>query len=303
MTESNAFLKSILDTLTESVVVIDKKGAILFVNRSWVDFGENNACHIGPEWGDCNYLEECRKAAAMGDEYGLEAAKGITQVIESEKALFYLEYPCHSPDEKRWFMMRVTPFRLDGSDFYVVSHQNITKRKLAEEKALNLSRIDGLTNIPNRRFFDEFLKNEWKRCARLKMPVTLAIIDIDHFKRFNDTYGHNKGDDCLKLVGETLNQYAKRPGDICARYGGEEFAIVQGSTDLKDAKGYFDAIIQAVRDLKIPNIKAPTLPIVTVSIGIATMHPDNTNNEIALIKKADKLLYDAKKEGRNRIAT
>jgi diguanylate cyclase (GGDEF)-like protein/PAS domain S-box-containing protein len=302
MNDSNEFLKLIVDTITESIVVIDKNGTILFVNQSWVRFGQNNSCVIGDKWGDNNYLEECDKAAKMGDDFGYQAAKGIRQVIEFDQELFYFEYPCHSPDEKRWFIMRVTPFILQNSKYFVISHQNITKRKIAEEKTLSLSRIDGLTNISNRRYFDDFLRNEWKRCARLKLPITLAIIDIDHFKSLNDTYGHQIGDDCLKIMGDLLKKYAKRPSDLCARYGGDEFAIVYGNNKLADSKIHFGYLIQDVRKLKIPNINSPTQSTVTVSIGIATMLPDNKNSETELIKAADKLLYHAKMNGRNQVS-
>lgn len=93
--------------------------------------------------------------------------------------------------------MRVTPFQVHNNDYFVISHQNITERKLAEEEVRNLARIDGLTGIPNRRTFDEFLCDEMKRCARLNKPICLAVIDVDHFKLLNDTYGHQSGDGCL----------------------------------------------------------------------------------------------------------
>ncbi|MEQ6916775.1 hypothetical protein [Halomonas aquatica] len=110
MNDSFDFLKSVLDTITEHVVVIDVEGDISFVNKSWISFGENNACLIDGAWRGVNYLEECDKAAAMGDEYGLKAGKGIRSVIKNDEEEYYFEYPCHSPEENRWFMMRVTPF-------------------------------------------------------------------------------------------------------------------------------------------------------------------------------------------------
>jgi diguanylate cyclase (GGDEF)-like protein len=276
-------------------------GNIQFVNSSWVTFGQQNGC-LYSNWEEINYLKVCDESVAMGDEYGLKAADGIRKVINTEQESFYLEYPCHSPNEKRWFMMRVTVFQLKNTSFYVISHQNITERKLLEEEALSRSRMDGLTNIPNRRYFDEFLNSEWRRCERLNMPITLAIIDVDHFKLLNDTYGHQTGDECLKTIGDILKRFAKRPSDIFARYGGEEFALVFGNTTLENSLDIINKLLDTIRELEIPNEKSPTMPTVTVSIGLATMHPNRQINEKELIKTADMLLYSAKENGRNQVA-
>lgn len=300
---SYEFVRSILDSISEHIVVIDNKGDIHFVNSSWVNFGQKNSCVINDNWTKMNYLEVCDKAAAMGDESALKAAKGIRKVIDDKQKLFYLEYPCHGPDEKRWFVMKVTSFQLDNVSYYVILHQNITQRKIAEEKILHLSRIDGLTNIANRRYFDEFLNNEWRRCRRLKMPITLAIIDIDHFKLLNDTYGHQAGDQCLKEIGSVIKSFTKRPSDICARYGGEEFSMVLGNTTFEKSLDIVNRLLNAIRELRIPNRKSPTMPIVTVSIGTATVYPNEQGDEKKLIKAADLLLYSAKEKGRNQVVS
>ncbi len=301
MIESYNFLKSVIDTVTEHIVVIDIKGNILFVNKTWKSFGQNNACLFDEQWKGVNYLSECDKAADMGDDFGLKAADGIRRVIQGEEDEFYFEYPCHSPDKKRWFMMRVTPFTIPEGRCFVISHQNITERKLAEEEVLNLARIDGLTDIPNRRYFNEFLDSEWKRCQRLNIPISLAIIDLDHFKYLNDTYGHQAGDDCLKSVGKILKKYVKRPSDICARYGGEEFSLVYGNTGLEQAKRLTRQLLNEIHSLNIPNKNSPIMPTLTASIGLATMQPNSDNSKTDLIKKSDESLYSAKESGRNKI--
>ena len=153
MTGSYQFLKSILDTITEHIAVIDQEGKILFVNKSWVNFGNSNQCQLALDWEKVNYLEICDKSAAMGDEFGRKAGDGIRKVINKELSLFYFEYPCHSPEEQRWFIMRVSPFTLNNHCYFVISHQNITESKLAEEKVHELSRLDELTQIANRRSF------------------------------------------------------------------------------------------------------------------------------------------------------
>lgn len=301
MENSQEFFKSVLDSITEHIVVIDEHGIIKYINKAWSSFGINNACLIGDDWDGVNYIEECDKAAAMGEEFGAKAGEGIKKVIKNHESLFYFEYPCHSPEEKRWFMMRVTPFQTQSSHYFVISHQNITERKLAEEKMEDLARIDGLTGIPNRRTFDEFLGNEIRRCARLKKTISLAIIDIDHFKLLNDTYGHQSGDDCLAKIGELLKTFSNRPSDLCARYGGEEFAIVWGDSSIEDTEKLSNALLTKIVELQIPNEKSPLNSYLTASIGLAELRPNQDSNESELIGKADYMLYKAKESGRNKV--
>ena len=298
---STDFLTSILNTITAHITVIDKSGDIQYVNLSWEKFAQNNDHILNSSWNDVNYLEACDKAALTGDQLAKQAADGIRSVINNERELYYIEYPCHSPDEERWFMMRVTKFQLDEESYFILSHYNITERKIAEEMVLNLSHIDGLTNIANRRHFDHFFNDEWNRCLRLNMPITLAIIDIDYFKSLNDTYGHQAGDECLKIIAALLERFSKRPSDICARYGGDEFVLLLGNTDLKTSTVMINRLLDTIHELKIPNIDAPSTPNVTASIGVATMYPDNKSTKEDLIKAADTVLYRAKELGRNQV--
>lgn len=301
MNDSPNFLHSILNTLTTNIAVIDKLGYIQYVNLSWEKFSQHNDHILNSSWDNINYLETCDKAASMGDELAKQAANGIRKVINNEEELFYLEYPCHSPNEARWFMMRVTKFQLEEKTYFVLSHYNITERKLAEEKVLKLSQIDGLTNIANRRHFENFLNDEWNRCLRLNMPITLAIIDLDNFKTLNDTYGHQTGDDCLKRIAAILQNFAKRPSDVCARYGGDEFVLLLGNTGCETSKVIVNKLFNAIHELKIPNIHAPSIPVMTSSIGVSTMYPDKKTTKEDLMKAADTLLYRAKELGRNQV--
>ena len=300
MSGSGEFLKAVIDTLTDQIAVIDANGAIQFVNQSWVEFARSNG-EARVDWRGVNYLEACDQAVIMGDEDSGNAVDGIRKVINGKNDSFYLEYPCHSPDTKRWFMMRVSSFEIDDARYFIVSHQNITERKLAEEEMLRFARLDGLTNVYNRGYFDEFLNNEWRRCHRLMMPVTLAIADIDNFKLFNDTYGHHAGDECLRKVAQVLSSFARRPADICARYGGEEFALLFGNTGSEESAVFVDQILASIRALKIPNERSPTGPVVTVSIGVATLQPDGETSQQQLIKLADARLYMAKLHGKDKL--
>lgn len=301
MIQSPYFLKSILDTITEHIAVIDHLGTIQYVNLSWEKFAKDNDHIPNRSWDNINYLEICDKSAESGDTLAKDAADGIRKIINNEQEVFYLEYPCHSPHEKRWFMMRVTPFPFENKTYYALTHQDITERKLAEEKVLDLSRIDKLTNIANRRHFDNFFTDEWNRCKRLNMPISLALIDIDFFKSLNDTYGHLAGDECLRKIATALKNFTKRPSDICARYGGDEFIIVFGNTDLETSMVMINKLHDAIRELKIPNIKSSIKPTVTLSIGLATIYPNNKTTKEDLIKAADAVLYISKENGRNQV--
>ena len=299
MSISYDFLKSVIDTMTDHIAVIDYHGAILYVNRSWIDFGQRNGQAVSTNWIGANYLEACDRAICEGDSHSARVADGIRQVINNQRGDFYYEYPCDGKNDPRWFLMRATPFELDGKRFIVITHSNITERKQAEERIAHLSRIDSLTNLANRRYFDEFFANEWSRCTRVQMPITLAMIDIDYFKHLNDALGHHAGDDCLRAISSILKLYAKRPSDICARYGGDEFMVLYGNAALDESLVLILKLMDAIRKLEIPNPEAPNGPSVTVSIGLATAYPKIDTNEEDLIREADKLLYAAKEGGRD----
>ncbi|MDY0052229.1 MAG: GGDEF domain-containing protein [Aliarcobacter sp.] len=303
MTETYDFLKLILNTLKTEISVIDKKGDIKFTNLSWRNFAEDNDCKIDfNKDKEINYLEICNNSVLKGDSFGKKALIGIQKVINKELDVFYLEYPCHSKNIKRWFMMRVTPFVFDELFYYVIAHENITERKLAEEEALRLAIIDKLTKIPNRREFDNFLEKEWLRCKRLNMPISLAIVDIDYFKLLNDTYGHQQGDICLQRVAKQLVKFSKRASDICARYGGEEFVFVFGNTTKEKSLIILNNVMKSIDDLKIPNINSLIKPTLTVSIGLSTMYPKKDTEIKEFINEADRMLYKSKENGRNRVS-
>ena len=171
----------------------------------------------------------------------------------------------------------------------------------ALETVSRISTLDGLTGVANRRHFDETAGNEWRRAARSRLPLTLLLLDIDYFKRFNDSAGHQSGDDCLRRVAQTLRDSLHRAADLVARYGGEEFAILLPETDAEHAAAVAEAIRQHVEDLGIEHPDSP-FDRVTVSLGIVTCVPprDGTGLE-AFIGVADQALYDAKRMGRNRV--
>ena len=164
------------------------------------------------------------------------------------------------------------------------------------------ARIDGLTQIANRRRFDEYLTQEWGRHIRIQQPLSLMICDVDHFKLYNDHYGHQAGDECLKKVAKAISQ-CFRTGDLVARYGGEEFAMVLPHTHCAGAVQVAERVRSGVAAAALPHAASPVTDRVTVSIGVAcrTPQPKDTADSLALIEEADRNLYLAKHRGRNQV--
>lgn len=175
-------------------------------------------------------------------------------------------------------------------------------RKLdaANAELQRLSTTDALTGIANRRALDDFLSRAWRRCLRVKKPLSLVMLDIDYFKLFNDKYGHQAGDDCLQRVATQIARAAPRASDLAARYGGEEFMLVLGETDQDGALWMAERVRQMVADLKVPHY-ATDSKFVSVSCGVVTVIPDEKRTVEALIQSADAALYQAKRGGRDRV--
>ncbi|MDF1764488.1 MAG: GGDEF domain-containing protein [Oleibacter sp.] len=163
-----------------------------------------------------------------------------------------------------------------------------------------LSTTDSLTGIANRRHSSEHLSREWRRCQRIPAPISLLMLDVDYFKRFNDFYGHQAGDACLQALAQQMNNVCRRPGDLCARYGGEEFLIILPESDIDQAAQIAENLRHQAGALAIEHSKSP-MGVVTVSIGVASVLPDLNNDMDALIREADRMLYIAKGSGRNRV--
>lgn len=162
---------------------------------------------------------------------------------------------------------------------------------------------DGLTGIANRRRFDEALTAEWRHCRREALPLAILMIDIDFFKRYNDHYGHQAGDECLRAVAQTLSGKPGRAHDLLARYGGEEFVCLLPNCDLSGANILAEALRQAVADLQLAHADSPSASCVTISIGVSCCIPEAEEGACALLATADQALYQAKQNGRNCVAS
>jgi len=169
----------------------------------------------------------------------------------------------------------------------------------ANKKLEELSLTDPLTGVANRRHFEKVLDLEWRRCMRSKQPLSLVMIDIDYFKLYNDTYGHVKGDICLKKVAEVLKENLKRAGDFVARYGGEEFVVILPNTDIRGACFLAETFRTKVEEMKIPHEKSKVSKYLTISLGVASIVPDENSSYEELLKSADEALYRAKQKSRN----
>lgn len=188
----------------------------------------------------------------------------------------------------------------------IVVSRNISERKLVEQKLKeaneilqHLSTIDGLTGVSNRRAFDERLELEWSRSIRNSTVLSLVLLDIDYFKNYNDTYGHQGGDDCLKQVASVIQETLGRATDLLCRYGGEEFCVILPDTDETGALRVGEKIRMVIEALKIPHAGSKVLPWVTISVGTATMIPTMNSSITNFISHTDKALYQAKHDGRN----
>ena len=162
-----------------------------------------------------------------------------------------------------------------------------------------MATVDPVTGLANRRRFDVFFQQEWQRSRRSHQPLSLLMIDIDHFKAFNDRYGHQRGDECIQEVAGVLRAAAHRPADLACRYGGEEFSVVLAETGATGAFAVAETIRRAVEALQLPNPDAP-LGIITVSIGVGTRSGEEYGRAAELITACDRALYEAKNAGRNR---
>ena len=177
-----------------------------------------------------------------------------------------------------------------------------TELLLVNEELERQANLDGLTQVGNRRSFDDCLNQEWKRCKREQQPLSLILCDVDYFKRFNDCYGHRPGDDCLIQVAKTINQSVRRPADFVARYGGEEFVVILPNTKAKGAIHMAENIRRNLEALKIPHRQSDICDFVTLSLGVASIIPPFPSNEpTILVEIADSALYLAKEQGRNQV--
>lgn len=320
--KSESFLRAILDTANDSIITTDKNGIILTVNHAIErDFGYTPDEMIGQSIN-----------MTMEDDMGYKHDKYIEQYFQSDSPVLVgrmLDVTGKRKDGSIFPLeITVSETRVDNEIYFTGIIRDITVRK-AQEAAMEammleladakkdlevvnsllhnqnkelteLSEHDALTKLPNRRYLRKAFTQEWPRHQRYKRPITVILIDVDYFKRYNDKYGHQEGDACLQKIANVFIKNISRPADFIARYGGEEFIAVLPETDVQGAQFIAEKMREAVADLHIEHKDSP-VGYVTISGGVACKIPTSDNSPDELIKHADEALYLAKGSGRNRI--
>lgn len=304
--ESQYFLQKIADTIPQILYLFDlSEGKVVYLNQQSITlmgYSPEEICEGGPQW--------LRDRFHPDDQYLCDQLPTRFTTL-SDQDVLSTEYQFrHKNGEWRWFNTREVVFARDanGNPTQILgSVQDITDSKRAEValkranlELENLAALDSLTQVANRRRFDDYLTQEWKRLAREQQPLALLLGDVDYFKAYNDTYGHQSGDDCLVQVAQAMNRAVKRPADLVVRYGGEEFAVILPNTDIKGAIAVAEAIRLEVQQLQLPHLQSQVSTCVTLSLGVTTIIPSLERSPELLITAADRALYAAKQQGRNR---
>ncbi len=218
---------------------------------------------------------------------GLEDEESVDRAFEVG-AIDYITKPIH------WPVLRQRVKRL------IQQSQLQQKLEAVNLELQRLVTIDALTEVANRRGFEEYFYQEWQRMKREQQPLSLILCDVDFFKSYNDTYGHRAGDRCLIEIAQAIKDIVKRPGDLVARYGGEEFAVILPNTDTEGVTYVAEKICDAIRKLAIPHQNSQVSPYVTMSAGFTTVIPQANSDLEEMIAAADRALYQAKTAGRDR---
>ena len=292
-------LNQIFNTPSDGMWIVDDQFTVIKINKALSQLlGKNTSDTVGKKCYDL-----------FGGSLCCSNDCPMTLILKGKKEAEY-DIVRESGNSTNFFILTATLFRgLDGEIIGMVENfKDITERKKIQEELQKanqglqrLTVINGLTQIANRRRFDECLQHEWSRMARDKKPLSLIMCDVDCFKLYNDNYGHLLGDDCLRSVSRVINDCSKRPGDLGARFGGEEFAVLLTNTDNKDAVHVAESIRVKVQDLMIVHAFSPVHKYVTLSLGVESVFPQHDSNPQVLVEASDRALYDAKRACRNQV--
>jgi len=298
---SQRFTRSVLDGLRSHVCVIDATGVIVTVNRAWLDFAASNGGSLDDLQEGANYLGVCEVAASVSTPEAKEAVQFLAllrEVLSGHRTHFEFEYPCHSPSEKRWFMVRVSHIEASDPPCYVIERDNVTALELAQQALVMQATTDELTGVANRRSFIQALGVEFERLRRHPSShCSVLALDLDHFKQVNDTWGHSAGDAVLKHVARVVSGHT-RAGDVFSRTGGEEFTMLLPNTALDEAEALSERLRLQV-SLEPLQFAGHSIRI-TVSIGVSMLTGSDMEAMEAVVR-ADRALYEAKHAGRNAV--
>ncbi|MBR8831174.1 MAG: diguanylate cyclase [Chlorogloea purpurea SAG 13.99] len=307
---SLGILKSAIEAVHNGIVIVDATTPdypIIYVNRGFELMTGYSAGEVIGK--NCRFLQ--RKEI---DQPGI---RELRQAVADKSPCCVTLRNFRKDGSLFWNEISLSPILNNAGEviYYIGVQTDISDRQRSQEelersrasiKKMNqelhrLTNLDGLTGIANQRCFDETLETEWQRCSRERLPLALILLDIDFFKPFNDTYGHLRGDDCLKTVASALNRCVQRGTDLAARCGGEEFAVILPNTTADEALKVAGEIQEELKNLKITHESSRVSDRVTMSIGIATEIPQPGLSAKDLRNSADQALYLAKEQGRDRI--
>jgi len=287
-------LRTIVNNMAEGLLIIEADGRIQFTNPACDKYlGYRESELAGRTLSDLlnplvaqEYLDYFERYAASPET---AHNHGTREVIIR-----------HRNGSSVCMDLTLTPMYLRQPLFIGLLH-DITHHKQSEDALQRAAMVDPLTKIANRRHFDSFLEKEWQRSMRSGQPLSLVVLDVDHFKLYNDTLGHPAGDACLQQVAQAIQSHALRPTDLAARYGGEEFVLLFAETEADSAYLLAESIRAHIEALQLPHPRSPTSPWITVSIGVATIRPHQLDNTETLFVAADRAMYVAKEGGRNQV--
>ncbi|MBV2208500.1 MAG: diguanylate cyclase [Thermomonas sp.] len=295
--ETEHLLRRLMNEMPMGLALVDDGGQFYFRNRRFHElfgFPEDEALSLQHWWEesypDPNYqtevIQDWNTALAFSRAHGGEIPRKDYRVTLRNGS--------------------VRTMAIGGLTFgthFMATFEDRTEQLAQSELLRKMAYLDGLTGISNRRHFDETLATEWRRGQRNGLPISLLMLDIDHFKAYNDLYGHQRGDECLQSVARALQDGLARAQDMAARYGGEEFVCLLPECDLDGATHVAQHLLQTVQALGIEHKGSPVAGVVTVSIGVASVTPSEHSSAETLLARADELLYRAKQTGRNRVET
>ncbi|WUR11534.1 diguanylate cyclase [[Empedobacter] haloabium] len=287
-------LRTIVNNMAEGLLIIEANGRIQFTNPACDQY-----LGYGPEELAGRYISDLLNplvAHEYLEYFSRYAANPETAHSHGTREVIIR----HKLGKSVCMDLTLTPMFLRQPLFIGLLH-DITHHKLSEDALQRAAMVDPLTKIANRRHFDSFLEKEWQRATRTGAPLSLVVLDVDHFKLYNDTLGHAAGDVCLQQVAQAIAAHALRGTDLAARYGGEEFVLLFAETDANAAAALAESVRAHIETLQLPHPRSPTSPWITVSIGVATMTPRQNDRIESLFVAADRAMYAAKEEGRNRV--
>jgi two-component system cell cycle response regulator len=282
-------LRMIVNSMDQGLLIIERNGRVQYANPAcdrYLGYAPEEL--VGRSLADL--LAHGADGAAAADTPDVTATHQGTREV----------WIRHRDGDLRAMDLTMTPMHAADGLFVALLH-DITHHKQSEDALQRAAMLDPLTKIANRRHFDTFLQQEWQRALRSALPLSLVVLDVDHFKRYNDILGHAAGDACLQQVAQALQAHAARATDLAARYGGEEFVLLFADTPADSAVQLAEKIRASIEALEIPNPRSTSSPWLTVSVGVATIVPTQLDDIAHLFVRADRAMYAAKAGGRNRV--